>query len=148
MTHNNVLMICTFSFIIWFVPSEFWYQCFLFYYIDWKWKQQFYTFIFWLRLALRLLLARQAMRETFFMNYMPFSFMKPSSTITLFRDGSRKFRKKGRSPPLSPSNEKSTSAWLYNYNNTRKTVRSVGVVHKRFENATKKGGPRPARPLS
>ena len=32
MSHNNVIMICTFGFMIWFVPSEFWYQCFLFYY--------------------------------------------------------------------------------------------------------------------
>ena len=51
MSHNNVIMICTFGFLIWFVPSEFWYQCFLFYYIDWRGKQQFYTFFFWLRLA-------------------------------------------------------------------------------------------------
>ena len=30
MSHNNVIMICTFSFVIWFVPFEFLYQCFLF----------------------------------------------------------------------------------------------------------------------
>ena len=92
-------------------------------------------------------LARRAMREIFLINYMPFSFMKLSSKITFFRGVSRKFRKKEPSLPLSPSNENFTSTWLYNYNNTLKTVRRFGVVQKRFENARKKGESRPPRPL-
>ena len=146
MSHNNVKMICTFGFVICFVPPESWYHCFLFYYIDWRRQQvQFYTFIFWLRLT-DVFLARQALHEIFFMNYVPFSFIKPSRTITFFRGGSTKFRKKGQSPPLSPSNENFTSAWLYNYNNTRKTVRRVGVIQKRFENTRKKGDAAPSAP--
>ena len=145
MSHNNVIMICIFGFVIWFVPSES--DIGVFSFIDRLKRKATVLHLYPLTSARRLLLARQAMREIFFMNYMPFSFIKPFSTITLFGGGSRKFRKKRPSSPLSPSNENFTSTWLCNYNNTRKPARRVGVVQKRFENSRKKEEPRPPRPL-
>ena len=144
MSHNNVIMICTFGFVIWFVPSEFWYHCFLFYYIDWRRQQQLYTFIFWLRLADLFLLDKQSVKYSSW-TICPSVSWNPLVRSPFSGDGSRKFRKKGQSPPLSPSNENFTSGWLYSYKNTRKTV--TRVVQKRFENTRKKGGRRPPGPL-
>ena len=52
----------------------------------------------------------------------------------LQRGGSRKFRKRGSSPPLPAPNENC------NYNNTQRTDERVGVVRKCFENIRKKRG--------
>ena len=47
--------------------------------------------------------------------------------------------RRGRVTPISPSNENFTLTWLYNYNNTRKTVRRVRVVQNVLKIQEKKG---------
>ena len=146
MSHNNVITICTFGFVIWFVPSEFWYHCFLFYYIDWRRQQQLYTFIFWLRLADLFLLDKQSVKYSSW-TICPSVSWDPLVRSPFSGDGSRKFRKKGQSPPLSRSNENFTSAWLYNYKNHSKNgYKRWGRTKTFWKYKKKRGTPAPWAP--
>ena len=124
LSHNHVIMICTFGF-AWFGLFRLSSDISVFSLLYRLKRKATVLHLYLLTSACRLLLARQAIREIFFMNYMSFSFVTPSSAITLFRGGSKKFRKKGPSPPLSPSNESFISTWLHNYKNNRKTVLKI-----------------------
>ena len=110
MSHNNVIMIVPLvSLFGLFRPSLISVLSLLLYRLK---RKATVLHLYLLTSACRLLLNRQAIREKFFMNYMPFSLMKTSSTISLLRGGSRKFREKGPSPPPSPSNENFISLYF------------------------------------
>ena len=120
MSHNNGIMICTFGFVIWFVPSEFWYQCFLFF-ISSEEESNGSTpssFDFGLQTSF------SSTRNPW--NILHWTVCPSVSWNPLVRS---------LFSGADPENQKEGAGFL-----TRKTVRRVGVVQKRFENARKKGG--------
>ena len=102
MSHNNVTMICTFGFRYFICSVRVLISVFCLLLHQLK-RKATVLHLYLLTLARRLFLARQAIREIFFMNYMPFSFMKPSSMITLSGADTGNSERRGRfphSPPL------------------------------------------------